>query len=103
METATVLPAQAMRVPVFAGPGQLAYVERPAPHPIEPDDVLVAVKACGICGTDLNILASPPAHKAQPGIILGHEGVGIVAEVGPAVRNLRPVCLLPARPGQPVR
>jgi len=90
METATVLPAQAMRVPVFAGPGQLAYVERPAPHPIEPDDVLVAVKACGICGTDLNILASPPAHKAQPGIILGHEGVGIVAEVGPAVRNLRP-------------
>jgi threonine dehydrogenase-like Zn-dependent dehydrogenase len=85
--TASV-PAQ-MHVPVFAGPGELAYVDRPVPHPEAADDVLVAVSACGICGTDLNILAVPPAHKARPGIILGHEAVGMVVEVGPGVRRLR--------------
>jgi len=83
------LPDQ-MHVPVFAGPGQLAYVDRPVPHPDAADDVLVAVSACGICGTDLNILATPPAHKAHPGIILGHEAVGTVVEIGPGVRELRP-------------
>lgn len=91
------LPAQ-MHVPIFAGPGQLAYVDRPTPHPVAEDDVVVAISACGICGTDLNILATPPAHKASPGIILGHEGVGRVVEIacpafpgiGPGVRGLRP-------------
>ncbi len=82
--------ADTMRVPVFAGEGTLAYEERPIPRPQRPDEVLVAVRACGICGTDLNILAVPPAHKATPGIILGHEGVGTVVETGPAVTGLRP-------------
>ncbi len=54
------------------------------------DDVLVRVEACGICGTDLNILAVPPAHKAPPGIIIGHEGVGVVESVGPEVASLQP-------------
>lgn len=83
-----VVPTQ-MHVPVFAGLGKLAYVDRPIPHPQAADDVLVAVSACGICGTDLNILAVPPAHKARPGIILGHEAVGTVIEIGPGVRRLR--------------
>ncbi len=83
-----VVPTQ-MHVPVFAGLGELAYVDRPIPHPQAADDVLVAVSACGICGTDLNILATPPAHKARPGIILGHEAVGTVIEIGPGVRRLR--------------
>ncbi|MBK8048394.1 MAG: alcohol dehydrogenase catalytic domain-containing protein [Anaerolineales bacterium] len=61
---------------------------RPVPRPTQPDDVLVQIEACGICGTDLNILATPPAHKATPGIIIGHEGVGIVVDRGPAVKNL---------------
>jgi len=54
------------------------------------DDVIVRIEACGICGTDLNILATPPAHKATPGIVIGHEGVGIVEAMGPAVQGLQP-------------
>ncbi|MCP4542776.1 MAG: alcohol dehydrogenase catalytic domain-containing protein [Chloroflexi bacterium] len=67
-----------MRVPVFAGEGQLQYENRPVPHPVAPDDVVLSISACGICGTDLNILAVPPAHKAAPGIVLGHEAVSTV-------------------------
>ena len=80
--------SEMMVAPVFAGQGRLVYEERPAPRPEAPDDVIVSVKACGICGTDLNILAVPPAHKALPGIVLGHEGVGVVVEIGAGVRGL---------------
>jgi threonine dehydrogenase-like Zn-dependent dehydrogenase len=81
---------QTMTVPVFAGEGRVVFETRPIPAPVAPDDVAVAVKACGICGTDLNILAVPPAHKAQPGIVLGHEAIGTVTAVGPGVRGLQP-------------
>ncbi len=79
-----------MYVPIFKGEGRLEYEERPVPLPDQPADVLVRVEACGICGTDLNILAVPPAHKATPNIIIGHEGVGVVEAVGPGVTGLRP-------------
>ena len=79
-----------MRVPVFQGEGKLQTLERPVPRRQCPDDVLVRIEACGICGTDLNILAVPPAHKAQPGIIIGHEAVGIVEQAGPGVTGLEP-------------
>ena len=77
-------------VPIFRGNGVLEYVERLRPELVADDDVIVRIEACGICGTDLNILATPPAHKATPGIVIGHEGVGIVAAVGSAVKNVQP-------------
>ncbi|HXV98135.1 MAG TPA: alcohol dehydrogenase catalytic domain-containing protein, partial [Anaerolineae bacterium] len=67
-----------MFVPIFKGQGRLEYEERPIPEIEQPTDVLVNIEACGICGTDLNILTVPPAHKATPNIIIGHEGVGVV-------------------------
>jgi threonine dehydrogenase-like Zn-dependent dehydrogenase len=79
-----------MHVPVFQGEGRLEYMDRPIPEIHSPHDVLVRIEACGICGTDLNILAVPPAHKAPPGIVIGHEGVGIVEQVGLAVDGLQP-------------
>jgi len=78
-----------MHVPVFAGEGRLVYEDRPLPQPLQPEDVLVEVSKCGICGTDLNILAVPPAHKAAPGLIIGHEAVGRVAAVGAGVSSLQ--------------
>jgi threonine dehydrogenase-like Zn-dependent dehydrogenase len=78
------------RVPIFRGNGVLESVKRDRPQIVADDDVIVRIEACGICGTDLNILAVPPAHKATPGIVIGHEGVGIVEEIGPAVRGLKP-------------
>lgn len=79
-----------MYVPIFKGEGRLEYEERPVPNLEQPTDVLVRIEACGICGTDLNILAVPPAHKATPGIIIGHEGVGVVEAIGPGVTTLQP-------------
>ena len=79
-----------MHAPIFTGNGRLEYVDRPIPLPQQPDDVLVKIDACGICGTDLNILATPPAHKATPGIVIGHEGIGTVAEIGAAVTSVQP-------------
>lgn len=79
-----------MYVPVFKGDGELAYEDRPIPEPEHRDDVLIRVEACGICGTDLNILATPPAHKATLNIIIGHEGVSLVEDVGSGVTGLRP-------------
>jgi threonine dehydrogenase-like Zn-dependent dehydrogenase len=79
-----------MIVPAFAGEGRLVFEERPVPRPQQPDDVLVSIHACGICGTDLNILAVPPAHKASLGTVLGHEGVGTVVEIGPGVKTVAP-------------
>jgi threonine dehydrogenase-like Zn-dependent dehydrogenase len=81
---------QTMYVPIFKGEGLLEYEDRPIPHLQQPEDVMVKIEACGICGTDLNILATPPAHKATPNIIIGHEGVGIVEEVGDSVTDLTP-------------
>ena len=77
-----------MHVPIFKGEGRLVYEDRRVPKIEDPVDVLVEIEACGICGTDLNILATPPAHKASPNIIIGHEGVGLVQEVGAGVTNL---------------
>lgn len=79
-----------MRVPVFVGNGRLEFQDRPVPPIQNDDDVLLAVEACGLCGTDLNILAVPPAHKAAVGTVLGHEFVGIVRQTGPKVGGLKP-------------
>ena len=79
-----------MRVPIFQGNGVLDYEERPVPQPQALQDVLVKIEACGICGTDLNILAVPPAHKANTGIVIGHEGIGIVEKIGAGVAGLQP-------------
>lgn len=79
-----------MYVPIFKGEGRLEYEDRPIPRVEQPGDVLVKIEACGICGTDLNILATPPAHKATPNIIIGHEGLGLVEETDPDVTGLKP-------------
>ncbi|BCX04152.1 MAG: alcohol dehydrogenase [Candidatus Roseilinea sp.] len=78
-----------MHVPIFLGEGKLSYEDRPIPQITYNDDVLLKIHASGICGTDLNILATPPAHKATPGIVIGHEGVGEVIEIGRSVRSLK--------------
>ena len=78
-----------MYVPVFKGEGRLEYEDRRIPVMEQPDDVLVKIEACGICGTDLNILAVPAAHKATPDIVIGHEGVGVVEQIGSGVTGLK--------------
>lgn len=62
----------------------LCEVEPPA---IGPGEILVEMRACGLCGTDLAKLAQP---ERPSGAVLGHELAGIVRDVGPAVTRFAP-------------
>jgi threonine dehydrogenase-like Zn-dependent dehydrogenase len=74
-----------MAAAVLAGPGSLTLEQRPVPEVEAPDDVIVEIAACGVCGSDLQMLAVPPAHPARVGVILGHEISGRVVDQGPDV------------------
>lgn len=76
-----------MRAAVFHGDGRFSIEARPIPEP-SPGDVLIEVEACGICGSDVQILNVPPGHPATPGVVLGHEFVGHVRALGEGVRDL---------------
>ena len=71
-----------------AGPG-LELVDVPSP-PMGIDDVRIRVQKTGICGTDLHIESWDPwaAKTIKPPLIIGHEFVGEVAEIGSNVRDL---------------
>jgi L-iditol 2-dehydrogenase len=56
---------------------------------IGPEDVLVRVKACGICGSDIHGYDGSTGRRIPP-LIMGHEAAGIVLHVGHAVRSLKP-------------
>jgi threonine dehydrogenase-like Zn-dependent dehydrogenase len=71
-----------MRAAVFKGSGILELEDVPEPAVEADDDVIIEVEACGICGSDLQILNVPPGHPADPGVILGHEFVGRVRALG---------------------
>jgi threonine dehydrogenase-like Zn-dependent dehydrogenase len=77
-----------MPAAVLADAGRLEIAERPVPSPNGAEDVVLDVAACGICGTDLQILGG--GHPATVGVILGHEFTGTVADVGEGVTSLGP-------------
>jgi alcohol dehydrogenase len=76
-----------MRALVYHGPGNKAWEEVPDAVVQQPTDVVVRIDTTTICGTDLHILKGD-VPAVQPGRILGHEGVGTVAEIGSAVNNV---------------
>jgi 2-desacetyl-2-hydroxyethyl bacteriochlorophyllide A dehydrogenase len=76
-----------VKAAVLADVGTLAIEERPEPS-AGVDEVLLGVEACGVCGTDLHILSTPPSHPANVGVVLGHEFVGRVRERGSAVESV---------------
>jgi len=71
-----------MRAAVFKGAGVVHLEDVPEPTVETADDVVIEVEACGICGTDLQILNVPPGHPATLGVVMGHEFVGRVSAVG---------------------
>jgi alcohol dehydrogenase len=73
-----------MKALVYHSPGQFSYDEMPKPTILSPSDALVKISKTTICGTDLHILKGD-LPEVTAGRILGHEGVGIVEEVGNAV------------------
>ncbi len=65
----------------------LRLVELPKPSLLGPDDILIAVNACGVCRTDLHVKDGDLQQPKLP-LILGHEIVGIVVEKGDRVERL---------------
>ena len=78
-----------MKAMTYIAPGKFAVTEKPKPRIQDPGDAIVRVTLSSICTSDLHIKhGSVP--RAVPGIILGHEMVGIVEEVGQNVKTVRP-------------
>ncbi|GAA3319847.1 hypothetical protein GCM10020331_028450 [Ectobacillus funiculus] len=67
---------------------QLEIKEVPIPE-IGYGEVLVKIKACGVCHTDLHAAHGDWPIKPKLPLIPGHEGVGIVEEVGPGVTSIK--------------
>jgi propanol-preferring alcohol dehydrogenase len=78
-----------MRAMVLVAPGKpLQAVEMQVPRP-ETTQVLIEVRACGVCRTDLHIADGELPHPKLP-LILGHEIVGTVVGLGDRVSGLKP-------------
>lgn len=78
-----------MKAVVFHGVGDIRLDDVADPKIQNPTDAVVRITTSAICGTDLHMVRGTlPGMK--PGTVLGHEGVGIVEEVGSEVRNFRP-------------
>ena len=78
-----------MKALVYKGPGEKALENRPKPKITAPTDAIVTITKTTICGTDLHILKGD-VPSCQPGRILGHEGVGIIDQIGSGVTTFKP-------------
>ena len=77
-----------MKALVYHGPGKRAWEEKPKPALMAASDAIVRIVRTTICGTDLHILKGDVPTVAN-GTVLGHEGVGIIEEVGAAVSSFK--------------
>jgi len=77
-----------MKALVYHGAGKKAWEEKPKPTLLDPSDAIIKISKTTICGTDLHILKGD-VPEVTDGRILGHEGVGVVEEVGSAVTEFK--------------
>ena len=78
-----------MKAVVWRGVGDIRVEDVAEPEIQNSTDAIVRLTSSAICGTDLHFVRGTFADLRE-GIILGHEGVGIVEQVGDMVRNLEP-------------
>jgi S-(hydroxymethyl)glutathione dehydrogenase/alcohol dehydrogenase len=76
------------RAAVLNEVGAPLAIEELEMQPLQPGDVLVRMGASGLCHTDLEVMQGSLAYPLP--IVLGHEGAGVVEEVGAGVTNVRP-------------
>lgn len=77
-----------MKALVLEEYNKLVYKDVPDPE-INPDEVLVRIKACGICGSDVHGIDGSTGRRIPP-VIMGHEASGVIESVGKAVRGWKP-------------
>ncbi|OMH34091.1 zinc-dependent alcohol dehydrogenase [Tersicoccus sp. Bi-70] len=78
-----------MKAVVWHGEGDIRLDTVDDPGILEPTDAIVQITRSAICGTDLHFIRGTMSGMVE-GTILGHEAVGVVTEVGPAVRRFSP-------------
>src|SRR5438309_1975223 len=79
-----------MRAMLLEAAGKpLRLDERAAERKPEPGQVLIRVRACGVCRTDLHIIDGELDHPKLP-LVPGHEIVGVVVDAGAGVDGLKP-------------
>lgn len=76
-----------MKALVYKGPGENSWEEVPNPKILQSTDVIVKMAATTICGTDLHILKGD-VPEVEIGRVLGHEGIGVITEIGSGVTQL---------------
>ncbi|MCW5851333.1 MAG: galactitol-1-phosphate 5-dehydrogenase [Anaerolineae bacterium] len=92
-------PGGTMQALVFTAIRKMELQTTPAPRLTAPDDVLVRVRAVGVCGSDLHGYTGQSGRRTPP-MIMGHEAAGEVVAIGPAVTNVKPgdqVAIQPVR------
>ncbi len=77
-----------MKALVYHGPDKRALEDKPKPTVKEPTDAVVRITRTTICGTDLHIMKGD-VSTVTDGRTLGHEGVGVIEDVGSSVSNFR--------------
>lgn len=77
-----------MKALVFHDLGDIRLEDVEKPTPVDPYDAIVKITTSAICGTDLHFIRGTMGPM-QKGTVLGHEAVGVVAEMGQGVRNLK--------------
>ena len=82
----TISRTEMMKALVYHGPGKSAWEDKPRPTIEDAADAIVRITTSTICGTDLHILKGDlPA--VTDGRILGHEGIGVIEEIGGSVSS----------------
>lgn len=76
-----------MKAVVFKTPYELAVEEVPDPRIQRPFDAIIRITTANICGSDLHPYDGRAA--LDPGMVLGHENMGIVEEIGSAVNRIK--------------
>ena len=78
-----------MRGVIFTGDKEVEIRALPDPHP-GPGEVVIAMKASGLCGSDLRHYRAPKAERGDPANlkVAGHEPFGVIAEVGSGVTEV---------------
>ncbi len=92
-----------MKSMVLTGLRRMELIEKPAPQIKKPDEVLIRMKSVGVCGSDIHYYTEGKigSQVVEYPFTVGHEGAGIIEEVGPSVTRVMPgdkVAIDPAMP-----
>lgn len=78
-----------MKALIYDGPNEIRWDDHPDPGLIDDTDIVIRVTTTTICGSDTHIIKGGVPDTPY-GTVLGHEGIGVVEEIGAAVRNVAP-------------